>query len=83
MTKQRSIPSDKGNGSTQSIKHRLDSSKTKAGLDRVMPEAELSKIKQFSPLFDSITRLLPLVGTCTHQGLDLKLPLKLRLPLNI
>src|SRR6185312_229220 len=42
----------------------------------------LSKIKQFSSC--SITKLLPLVGTCTHQGsTDLKLPLKLRLPLKI
>ena len=40
LTKQRSIPSDKGNGSTQSIKHKHDSSKTEAGLDTVMPEAE-------------------------------------------
>ena len=80
---------DKGNGSTQSIKHKHDSSKTEAGLDTVMPEAKrkpgakqsrnsmhfpltsatlticmhsqipvhnkflvLSKLKQFSPLFD-------------------------------
>src|SRR6185503_12009607 len=28
-------------------------------------------------------KILPFVGTCTHQGYkDLKLPLKLRLPLN-
>ena len=28
-------------------------------------------------------KILPLVGTCTHQGYkDLELPLKLRLPLN-
>ena len=103
-----------GNGSTQSIKHKHDSSKTEAELDTVMPEAKrklgakqsrnshwnafppyqcnshhmhnkflkLSKIKHLSPC--SITKLLPLVGTCTHQGsTDLKLPLKLRLPLNI
>ena len=40
LIKQRSIPSDKGNGSTQSIKHRHDSSKTEAGPDTVMPEAK-------------------------------------------
>jgi hypothetical protein len=36
------------------------------------------------PLVRSLLQnILPLVGTCTHQAsIDLKLPLKLRLPLN-
>ena len=36
------------------------------------------------PLVRSLlSKILPLVGTCTHQGYkDLKLPLKLRLPVN-
>ena len=118
LTKQISIPSDKGKGSTQSIKNQnMTPQRQRQGSTQLCQKRkenqELNKTETpcispshvklslhvctlkalctsfwFSQKSNnsphcSITKLLPLIGTCTHQGLDLKLPLKLRLPLNI
>ena len=52
-------------------------------LSKPCAQQVFQKSNKSPPCSITSLKILPLVGTCTHQGYkDLKLPLKLRLPLN-
>ena len=68
----------KQNFSLSQVQHSQDDALTKPCAQQVFQKSNKSP-----PCSITSLKILPLVGTCTHQGYkDLELPLKLRLPLN-